>query len=73
MNLNPFASHKSLDEIEEENERKEAILRGEELNLGIAERRARIIKLNEQLKPHGLSMKTFFGNIKAASKWLSTH
>jgi hypothetical protein len=74
MNMpNLFKRQKSLDEIEEENDRKEALLHGEDLNLSLAERRAKIIMLNQKLKPHGLSMKTFAGNIKGAIDWLSKH
>jgi hypothetical protein len=61
-----FKQEKTLDELEEEQERT-----GAEVTL--AQKKLQLQLLNDRLKPHGLTMKSFGGSIKAAIGWLKTH
>jgi hypothetical protein len=68
MNLNPFQTHKSLEELEEENER-------QELELSIAQKKALIARLkarggnpNDFKKGKGKGF-----SFSAITNWLKTH
>lgn len=63
--FNMFKPKKTLDEVEEENELKEAELRGEDLQLSIEQR--------QKLRDNGLKKSDFGGNIKRMVEWFKTH
>jgi hypothetical protein len=63
--FNMFKPKKTLDEVEEENELKEAELRGEELQLSIEQRR--------KLRDNGLKQSDFGGNIRKLVTWFKEH
>jgi FtsZ-binding cell division protein ZapB len=61
-----FKKKKSFEELEEENEYLDQTITNKQ-------KRLEIKRLNEQLKPHGLNMKDFLGNIGRAKDWLANH
>lgn len=61
-----FSRKKSLEEIQQENERLRVERENEQLAYSIKQQRA----VSSELRKSGLSLKDFGGNIKSALRWL---